>query len=639
MKCALARKAARLTLLFLCAAAASAAERQSLHTGVPQVAARLGRIERLPATNRLQLAIGLPLRNQGTLTNLFHQLYDRTSTNFHRFLTPRQFAEHFGPMEEEYRSVMDYSRSNRLDVVRTFGNRALVVVAGSVADIEGMFQVHLGIYQHPTEKRRFFAPDAEPSVEPGLPVLYVSGLDNYVIPHHNGHATPLAKNQIRLPRGGSDPGNTNLYLGTDFRNAYVPGTTLTGAGQVVGLFELDGYTSSDIQTYLTYAGLSSVPLNNVLGSQSPGKGNTEVASDIELTIAMAPGLAVVNVYEGNNNSSIMNEIASPSNGEAFPKQVSCSWGVEADTSIEQALIQMAMQGQSFFYASGDNGAYANGVNSGTEQNYRYMTGVGGTKLVMNGFGASWKSETVWHDNPPPGFNYFSSTGGVLPQVAIPDFQRSVSMALNNGSTQYRNVPDVAMVARDIRIVATSVPSSGPPVPGQFFSWVGTSAAAPLWAGLMALVNQQAAAQGKPPVGFLNPALYDIAGGPLYAVCFHDITTGNNTWTNTSAGTTSGNVYYAVPGYDLCTGWGTPASTALISALVGFSGPKFVDFNYVGSTQDGTYDHPFKTLAGGTNAVSSGGTIIIKIAGSSSETMTISKRMTITASDGGATIGH
>ena len=97
----------------------------------------------------------------------------------------------------------------------------------------------------------------------------------------------------------------------------------------------------------------------------------------------------------------------------------------------------------------------------------------------------------------------------------------------------------------------------------------------LWAGLMALVNQQAAANGKPPVGFLNPALYDIAGGPLYAVCFHDITTGNNSWTNTSAGTTSGNVYYAVPGYDLCTGWGTPASTALINALVGFSGPKFV----------------------------------------------------------------
>jgi xanthomonalisin len=176
--------------------------------------------------NRLtQLAASLPLRNQAALTNLFHQLYDRTSTNFHRFLTPAQFAGQFGPTEQEYQSVMDYSRSNRLDVVRTFGNRALVDVAGSVADIEGIFQVHLGIYQHPTEKRRLFAPDAEPSVEPGLPVLYVSGLDNYAIPHHNGHATPT-----RLPRGGSDPGNTNLYLGTDFRNAYVPGTTLTGAG-------------------------------------------------------------------------------------------------------------------------------------------------------------------------------------------------------------------------------------------------------------------------------------------------------------------------------------------------------------------------------------------------------------------------
>jgi subtilase family serine protease len=198
-----------------------------------------------------------------------------------------------------------------------------------------------------------------------------------------------------------------------------------------------------------------------------------------------------------------------------------------------------------------------------------------------------------------------------------------------------------MVAKDIRAVVTVVPTDGSPAsPGAFWNMKGTSAAAPLWAGFVALANQQAKAQGKPSVGFLNPALYDIATGPLYATCFHDITNGNNTWTNTRFGLyTSGNVYYAVPGYDLCTGWGTPAGTALIDALAGFAGSIFVDFNYVGSVEKGTYDLPFKTLAAGTKAVSPGGTIFIKTAGSSSETMTISKPMTITVSDGAATIGH
>ncbi len=91
---------------------------------------------------------------------------------------------------------------------------------------------------------------------------------------------------------------------------------------------------------------------------------------------------------------------------------------------------------------------------------------------------------------------------------------------------------------------------------------GTSCAAPLWAGFMALVNQQAAASGKPGVGFINPAIYAIAAGSSYAACFHDVTTGNNTWSG------SPNSFYATNGYDLCTGLGTPAGQNLINALAG-----------------------------------------------------------------------
>lgn len=330
---------------------AQAADRHTLSTQVPETAAHLPMLNRLPATNRLELAIGLPFRNQDILTNLVRQLYDRRSTNFHRYLTPERFAQQFGPTEQDYQNVINYAKSNRLVVVRTFGNRAVLDVAGQVSDIEGMFHVHLGFYQHPTENRTFYAPDVPPTVDASLSIINVSGLDNYFISHHYGHGTPIDKNQIHkrnggpVSEGGSLPfGDITLYGGADFRHAYASGASLNGAGQVVGLFEKDGYTPSDIYDYETNAGLPIVTLENVLESFTPGGGNLEVASDIELVIAMAPGIRQVNVYEGNNADTIINEIASPEEGEPLPNQISSSWGINGDATIEQDLIEMARRG-------------------------------------------------------------------------------------------------------------------------------------------------------------------------------------------------------------------------------------------------------------------------------------------------------
>jgi subtilase family serine protease len=637
---------AGLALFALLATPVLAAERQVLKGHVPAAVARLNLqpTGRLPATDRLHLAIGLPLRDTNAAADLFQQIYDRRSTQFHRYLTPAQFAEQFGPAEKDYQKVINYAKSNRLEVVRTFANRALVSVEGNVADIEAMFHVKISAYQHPTESRTFFAPDVEPSVDVGMPILYISGIDNYSIPHRNGNRIQRDKSQGAIPNGGSDP-RDGLYMGHDFQHAYVPGTSLTGAGQVVGLFEPQGYTPGDIQAYEVYAGLSTnILVTNVLDSFSltpaPNGGNDEVASDIELSIAMAPGLRQVNVYEGTNNAEMINAMAEPSTESVpRPNQISCSWGIEGDTSITQGLIQLGLQGQSFMYAIGDSGAYQNGVNTGTDKNLLYMTAVGGTQLFMTNGGQGWQSEIVWHDPPPTNFIYFASTGGVVNQDPIPYYQQGVSMALNYGSTQYRNVPDVALVARDIMIFYTAQSTNGPNVPGQYSGWVGTSASAPLFAGLIALANQQAASEGEPPLGFLNPAIYEIAEGPLYTNCFHDITSGNNAWTNVPGGTSSDGLYPAVVGYDLCTGWGTSAGPALINALTeGYGGPVFVNFNYSG-TQTGSYAQPFNTMAGGISAVSSGGTIIIEKAGSSSETPAITKAMTIRANNGPATIGQ
>ena len=147
-----------------------------------------------------------------------------------------------------------------------------------------------------------------------------------------------------------------------------------------------------------------------------------------------------------------------------------------------------------------------------------------------------------------------------------------------------------------------------------------------------MVNQQADADGKPSVGFLNPVFYAIGEGQSYNACFNDITTGNDFWPG------SPGEFNSAAGYDLCTGWGSPRGANMINALEDYAGPVYVDFNYTG-TSNGSYKNPYKTLAEGTNAVSNYGTVIIRTAGSSSETMTISKPMTINAAGGAATVGN
>ncbi|HEY5912090.1 MAG TPA: immunoglobulin domain-containing protein, partial [Verrucomicrobiae bacterium] len=180
----------------------------------------------------------------------------------------------------------------------------------------------------------------------------------------------------------------------------------------------------------------------------------------------------------------------------------------------------------------------------------YITSVGGTTLSTAGPGLGWVSEKAW--NWAGTSSGSGATGGGVSTVwPIPAWQQGVDMTTNQGSTTMRNIPDVAMVADKVFSIANN---------GQQMSVGGTSVAAPLWAAFMALVNQQAAYSGQSAVGFLNPAVYALGQSASYTSAFHDVTTGNNT---NSASPTR---FYARGGYDLCTGWGTPAGRALINAL-------------------------------------------------------------------------
>ena len=266
------------------AAPARAADRQVLHNHLPAAAANATPLRQAPRWTRLDLGIGLPLRDREGLTNLLQEIYDPASANYHHFLTPEQFAERFGPTPEDYQAVAGFAQSHGLIVTARHSNRMLVSVRGTVTDIERAFHINLNEYQHPTEARTFYAPDAEPSLDLTTPVLHISGLDSFVLPHSCLKRIPL--DQTKPDLTGSGP--NGAYLGNDFRAAYVPGVSLIGTGQTVGLLEFDsGFYQSDITAYEKLAGLPNVPVSAVLldgYNGGAGGGNDEVSLDIEMAV-------------------------------------------------------------------------------------------------------------------------------------------------------------------------------------------------------------------------------------------------------------------------------------------------------------------------------------------------------------------
>ncbi len=545
-----------------------ASERHALSGSMPATAA-LGRMVGLfPRTNFLRLAISLPLRNSDALASLLQRLYDPASPDYRRYLSPAQFTESFGPTARDYQRVISFAESNGLSIVSTHDSRLLLDVRGQASEVEKAFHTRLRTYEQPAESRKFYAPESAPWVDSGLPIKDVAGLSDYALLRRAKHIKRLEAHSGAA--GGSAPISGD-FLGQDFRNAYAPGTSLTGTGQMVGLFEADGYYAADIANYEAYMNLPPVPLQNVLidgVNGTPGALNAEVATDIEMSIAMAPGLAGVVVFESSNNVSTWLDILDSMASSNQIKQFSSSWGytttnasADPNTAFDQIFMKMAAQGQSFFQASGDGDAWVSPI--WVPADSPYVTSVGGTSLAMSGPGNAYLSETVWNSGfGPPGWpitdnDYWGSGGGISTVYPIPYWQQGVSMATNQGSTTNRNIPDVALTATNVFITADN---------GNMGDYFGTSCSAPLWAGFAALVNQQAAESNMPPAGFLNPAIYALGQGPNYGLCFHDITTGSNT-----SGSSPSN-FFAVPGFDLCTGWGTPAGTNLINALAGIYQP-------------------------------------------------------------------
>jgi subtilase family serine protease len=528
-----------LVLLGLGVITAQAESHLTMTRHVPEAVAsgKARLLGQLPATQHLSLAISLPLRNENGLNDLLQQIYDPRSSSYRHYLSVQEFTERFGPSGEDYAAVRQFAVANGLAVVDVAANHMVLDVEGPAANIERAFQVKLGLYQHPTENRAFYSPDREPSLDLGVPVLHISGLDNFTLPRSKNVKT--SKPGTIQPTG-SGPGGQ--YVGSDMRAAYYGSGPLTGTGQTVGLFEEAGYEVSDVQTYFkTLNQPFNVPINGVSLNGVPLKcppsscDDSEQVIDIEMAVSMAPGLSQVLVYVGSSDVSIFNQMAV----DNIAKTLSCSWGWSDDeSSLDPIFKEMAVQGQTVFVATGDGGSGTPGDVVWPADD-PYITAVGGTDINTNGPGGPWLSETGWNGSAGS-----PSKNG----VPIPPYQKlpGVINSSNKGSTTLRNYPDVAAEANTNQWSCYDGGCGG----GNG----GTSYAAPQWASLTALANQQEVSQGKSTLGFLNTRLYEIGIGTKYKGVFHDITSGSN------------GGYNAVKGYDLVTGWGSPVGSVVNSLL-------------------------------------------------------------------------
>src|ERR1019366_8130203 len=297
---------------------------------------------------------------------------DPQSPSYHQYLSLEEFTSRFGPTERDYQKARDFARANGLKVSGTYSNRIILDMEGAVTDVEKALHVTLRTYQHPKENREFYAPDTEPSLDLAVPLLNITGLDNYHRPHPVSHRkpvqpTPSGATSIATPNGPTPNAFSGPagYAPADLRNAYVPGTTLTGAGQSVGLVEFSvdlsppftgGYYNSDLLAYESEFGLPHISVTTVPVAggliTATNSGQIECTLDIEMVMAMAPGASIY-VFEC---PIYFNDLLSAMVSYTSIKQFSSSWdGFVYDPNFggDFLLMEMAAQGQSFFQASGD----------------------------------------------------------------------------------------------------------------------------------------------------------------------------------------------------------------------------------------------------------------------------------------------
>ena len=465
-----------------------------------------------------------------------------------RHLTREEFAQAHGALAEDLARIRTFAETKGLRVKSESVPRRSIVLTGPVSAFCRAFEVELSLYRHPRGEYRGRTGHLRIPRDLAEVIEGVFGLDN----------RPQSTPHFRLKKdasGGLQPHiATTSYTPTQVAQAYDFPASGQGAGQCIGILELGGgYNTDDLNAFFASLGISvpQVSAVSVDGGMNaptgdPNQADGEVALDIEVAGSVAPGASIAVYFAPNTDRGFLDALTTAIHDTTNnPSVISISWGGPENEWTQQAMMAFdaacqdaATLGVTVCAASGDNGA-SDGVNDGQfhvdfPSSSPSILACGGT--VLHATGKQINDEETWNDLGTGG----GATGGGVSQVFdLPTWQQTAGVPQAPNGMLGRGVPDVA---------GDADPNSGYQiiVDGQQGVVGGTSAVAPLWAGLIAVINQHAARA----VGHLNPLLYTA---PVEAT-FHDITVGNN------------GGYQAGPGWDACTGLGTPDGNALIAAL-------------------------------------------------------------------------
>ena len=458
-------------------------------------------------------------------------------TSFH---TRDEFAVLHGADPADIAAIEAFAHEHGITVSERSAARRSVVLKGTAANMQQAFGTTLANYDSPQGKYRGRTGSVMiPSDLDGV-ITAVLGLDN----------RPVAKPHLRRAAAAKASG---ALTPAQVAQAYSFPAGATGTGQTIGIIELGGgYSTADLKTY--FGGhsptITSVSVDG--GANQPGvdpNSDGEVMLDIEVAGSVAPGARIVVYFAPNTDQGFHDAITTAVHDPVNkPSVISISWGgpedswtAQASGAMLQACTDGAGVGVTITAAAGDDGA-TDGVTDGKlhvdlPACLPPVLGCGGTKLTVSGGGI--KTETVWNELAA---NEGATGGGVSDIQPIPTYQAHAGVPIQKAAKfAGRGVPDVAGDADPVTGYKVRVD-------GQNTVIGGTSAVAPLWAGLIALINQQL---GK-PVGFVQPALYGMIG----TTAFHEVTKGNN------------NGYQAGPNWNPCTGLGTPNGAAILKALQG-----------------------------------------------------------------------
>ena len=468
-----------------------------------------------------------------------------------KLLTRDQLEKQHGADPASIRQIEAFAQAHGLSVVEASAARRTVVLSGTVSAMNKAFGVELKQFEHPNGTYRGRTGPVQIPAELQDTIEGVFGLDN----------RPQAKPHFRRRKdsdGARAHASSVSYTPLQVATAYNFPAGTDGTGECIALIELGGgYKPTDLTSYFKQLNLSTTPTVSAVSvdhgkNQPTGDANGpdgEVMLDIEVAGAVAPGAKIVVYFAPNTDAGFLDAITTAIHDKTNqPTVVSISWGgpesswtSQAMTSMDEAFQSAAALGITVCIAAGDDGS-TDGVTDNLNHvdfpaSSPYALACGGTRLTATGNTIS--SETVWNELAN---NEGATGGGISDFFALPTFQAGAKVppSANPGNHVGRGVPDVAGDADPVTGYVTRVDGQ-PDVIG------GTSAVAPLWAGLIARLNQKL----QTPVGYANPLLYGTAAK---AGAFHDITSGNN------------GAYTAGPGWDACSGLGTPIGTALLSAL-------------------------------------------------------------------------